>query len=54
MPCDTSFLGHFARSFRKWKPFEPMTSSNLIFDGGKAMVIGQVKKTQNFQINTFE
>ena len=34
MPCDTCFLGHFAHRYRWWQSFDPMTSSNLTFDGG--------------------
>ena len=29
MPCNTSFLGHFARRYRQWWSSDPMTSSDL-------------------------
>ena len=38
VPCDTCFLGHFAPRYRWWQPFDPITSSNLTFDGGQVKV----------------
>ena len=48
MPCDACFLGHFARRSRWWQSFDPMTSSNLTFDGGQFKVrsrSGQIFKS---------
>ena len=38
MPCDTCFLGNVARRYRWWPSFDPLTSSNLNFDGGQVKV----------------
>ena len=35
MLCDASFLGYFASRYRWWQSFDPMTSCNLTFDGGR-------------------
>ena len=48
MLCDTCFLGHSASRYRWWESFDPITSSNLTFDGGQVNVrsrSGQIFKS---------
>ena len=38
MPCDTCFLGHFARRYLWQQLFDPLTSPNLTFESGQVNV----------------
>ena len=52
MLCEACFLGHFASRYTWSQSFDPMTSSNLTFDGGQVKVrsrSGQIFKSMFLQ-----